>query len=1594
MSSDVLRPRKVLAVITAATSLVLTAPLIEPAVANHPPNTCLDLTPETASNPTGQAHTITATLRLINAGPPQTCSQTEVTIPAGSGPVMISFELAGANDPDGGDTPDSPDNSCLIPEGSSSCTITYTGTEAGTDTIRGWIDHDGKTPAQGGVTEADRTEGRDEAAQPGTGCFPPGTPPTPEPDCTDVVTKTWTASRLDCEPETDSNPSGQPHTITCTATDEEGNRVSGTEIDAEYTGAGDPDDADAPPPDADNACTTRSDDPLTPANEAGTCSFSHTSNEAGTTTYRMWIDDDGNDTNTDEGDTDEAPAEADTDDTDVTQKTWTASRLNCEPETKENPVGTSHTVTCTATDQQGNPVEGTKVDAEATGAGDPDGGNSPPPDFTCTTGPDGTCSFTHSSNQSGTTTYRAWIDDDNNDTNVNEGDTAEPHNPNPGQEDNDDTDVVTKTWTAGEPATLDCDDQSGDDRETNPSGSGPNSDETYTCTVRDEFGNPVSGRRVNGENENGVNDPENPDSASHNTPDYGCTTGDNGTCTIKVTQADAETGTGEICFWTGPTDDPDTPEDESQGATQCADEPTDEPESNDTADQVEKTWRPTTPTQATRLDCRPETDANPQGTTHTITCRVTNNAGSPVAGAEVDVEASGANDPDNNTNHTTPDFTCVTGNDGECTISHGPDGTGTTNQTGVTSYRAWIDADNQNSTSEADMNEGRDEQTQPGTGCTPPQPGLPEPDCTDVVEKTWGASRLDCEPETDSNPAGTTHTITCTARDANNTLMPNVEVDAEATGANDPDNSNTPNSPDFTCTTGEDGTCQIVHGDNEDTGSAGTTTYRAWIDADKNNSTNESDPDEQRDETTPTGRGRGCSNPPTFMEPDCTDVVEKTWTASRLDCEPETSTGGTGTSHRVTCTATDEKGNRVANTRVDAEATGANDPDDSDSPESPDFTCTTDSNGQCSFTHGPSDTDEEGTTTYRAWIDQDNNNSTVEADRGEGRDESAAPGNEAEPDGTDVVERNWVPSPLECEPETDGNPAGSSHTITCTARDENNQPRQGEVIDAEATGANDPDNSDSPESPDFTCTTNAQGRCSFTHSGSENETGTTTYRAWTDEGSDAEVEADREEGRDESSEPGSQPEPDETDVVEKRWGATGLNCRPETARNPTGSSHTVTCHATHDDNDVSGEEIDVEATGANDPDDSDSPESPDFTCETNDDGECSFTHGPEGTGESGTTTYRAWTDTDRDNSTSEADADEARGEEATAGEDEEPDDTDVVEKEWTPGRFDCDPESDVNPTNSSHTVTCTVRDENGLVQGADVDVEASGTNDPDSSNSPASPDFSCSTDENGSCSFTHSGATGAEGTTTYRAWIDADSNNQTTEADAGEGRNESAQPGDEPETDDTDVVQKDWVRDNPRGCTIEGTDEGETIVGTPAADVICAGGGNDEVRSQGGDDVVYGDGGNDLVNGGGGHDDLRGNAGEDKIFGRRGKDKLSGGGATDVLLGGGQIDVIRGNNGTDILRGLGGNDELFGNNRADVLEGGEGNDALAGGTGDDALDGGEGNDDLSGQGGDDGIQGGDGRDTLTGGAGRDDLDGGPDRDTCSGGPGRDEERRC
>lgn len=507
------------------------------------------------------------------------------------------------------------------------------------------------------------------------------------------------------------------------------------------------------------------------------------------------------------------------------------------------------------------------------------------------------------------------------------------------------TDVVRIDW-AGPPSVIsgvDCDDSStnGDtERENN----NPDQAETYTCRVVDNNGELVS-RDVFGEVVNGINDPDPDDGASYNDPDFLCpasgTASSPQRCTVAVTQSENETGTMQICWWV-------ILEGETRGAggdsSRCGNEPTNEAQlgdgsdpANDLADQVELAYGNP---QTFKNDCNPESDTNPAGAVHTITCTVTDNLGTPQAGVNVDVEASGANAPADNPAPlpNAVDFTCTTGADGKCSFTHGVGGTGTTTSTGVTSYQAWVDVDGLDETIEVDSTEGQNEQTGPG--------GTAEPDGTDVVVKEWTSppNSITIEPESDVDTVGNCNPLTITAK-AGSTPVAGAPIDLEqvheraknqtaadeptvdfctptsgpnpsavdmtkgdmgpnstATDKEDPDNKGTAGGETVGSTNAEGQiTIGIRVASGQGSDGSGTVGVTAWFDPNDNDDIDTSEPRDGSTKTWATGAVAG---------------------GRTIDCEPETATTDVNDEHTVTCTVLDKEGQPLASQDVSWEEDG------------------------------------------------------------------------------------------------------------------------------------------------------------------------------------------------------------------------------------------------------------------------------------------------------------------------------------------------------------------------------------------------------------------------------------------------------------------------------------------------------------------------------------------------------------------------------------------------------------------------------------------------------------------------------------------------
>ncbi|MGH2650710.1 MAG: calcium-binding protein, partial [Actinomycetota bacterium] len=251
------------------------------------------------------------------------------------------------------------------------------------------------------------------------------------------------------------------------------------------------------------------------------------------------------------------------------------------------------------------------------------------------------------------------------------------------------------------------------------------------------------------------------------------------------------------------------------------------------------------------LEVTPETDANPPSTAHTMTATVS--GGASVSGVNVDGEI--ITGPNTNQTPAGPDLTCTTGVTGTCTATY----TGSATQ-GTDVIRFHIDANNDSAIpGEADATEGQDELVAPGA--------VAEPDVTDVVSKSFTtAQTLNLEPESDTNPPSTAHTITATVGGGGPIASQNI--DAEIISG--PNANLNPAGPDLTCTSSASGTCTMTY-----TGGTGTGTdlIRGHIDANNDNAVpGEADTAEGRPETT---------TPGTTAEPDTTDVVEKIWAVTQ-----------------------------------------------------------------------------------------------------------------------------------------------------------------------------------------------------------------------------------------------------------------------------------------------------------------------------------------------------------------------------------------------------------------------------------------------------------------------------------------------------------------------------------------------------------------------------------------------------------------------------------------------------------------------------------------------------------------------------------------
>lgn len=246
-----------------------------------------------------------------------------------------------------------------------------------------------------------------------------------------------------------------------------------------------------------------------------------------------------------------------------------------------------------------------------------------------------------------------------------------------------------------------------------------------------------------------------------------------------------------------------------------------------------------------------------------------------------------------------------------------------------------------------------------------------------------------------------------------------------------------------------------------------------------------------------------------------------------------------------------------------------------------------------------------------------------------------------------------------------------------------------------------------------------------------------------------------------------------------------------------------------------------------------------------------------------------------------------------------------------PGSISLDPATATNPVGTSHTVTATVRNDQGTAEPGES-VSFSVTSGPNSGVSGTD-----TSDANGQATFTYM-SNGTAGTDTIIASF-VDETGSTRSATA-------AKTWEAPTSGATCAGQP---------ATIVGTDAAETIIGTSGPDVIAALGGKDTVRSLGGDDIVCaGDrnagttSGNDRVDGGSGNDTLYGEGGNDTLLGEDGNDTILGQGEMDMLIGGSGNDSISGGDLSDRLGGGAGDDSLSGDGGVDYCTGDSGTNVV------------------------------------------------------------------
>jgi hypothetical protein len=321
-----------------------------------------------------------------------------------------------------------------------------------------------------------------------------------------------------------------------------------------------------------------------------------------------------------------------------------------------------------------------------------------------------------------------------------------------------------------------------------------------------------------------------------------------------------------------------------------------------------------------------------------------------------------------------------------------------------------------------------------------------------------------------------------------------VEISFEVAGSSNPtaqanvDYADNGATRDLACVTAADGSCTVSYADQttEDT----SDTVRVWADEDLADGI--------------LGPGEAYFDAAVSWLPDLS-----------LDVIPESANSRTGQLHTVTAAVVDASGTGRSGIPIDFEIIAGPGDDDvgtaGNTPSAPDLGCFTSGGAagvpatcSVSWTEG---LNVGGDDLIVAWIDMDANDSTVEADLGEGI-ASTAPlmpgcalgangsGFVAEPDYTDCVTKSWsqrVPSFVDAWPEVATQTAGQTVTATAAVLDQDGNPLVGPGTSFEVrwffegTSPNDPGSQGN--NADLRCWTGNVGECSVTyvpaHSGTD-----------------------------------------------------------------------------------------------------------------------------------------------------------------------------------------------------------------------------------------------------------------------------------------------------------------------------------------------------------------------------------------------------------------------------------------------------------------------------------------------------------------------------